>query len=239
MVKEALVTASHPRGSPRGPLSSLAARLSHADERSAIDEGEAAAEGLVRRSGAVHVAFVMLLSFVAFAGSAPGISSALFEGSAVVWVGLVVVGAATTLIPSSLGALLGLAFLAVGGGALLAILDHELLPGLATTFALSVTLAEVIALVLVLAARSALSPPISLAAAAATTGALAYLLDGGLAPSTPLGVGAGGALAIAFVLHARYAEGAVTLRHASHHVIQAARTRWVEGLRGVTLLLHG
>lgn len=217
----------------------LVERMSSSATRTAVDEGQASSEIFLRRSGAVHVGYVLLLAFVAFAGSEPGISGALLEGKALVCAALLLFGVGTLLLPgSSAAALVGLGLLAAGGGGLLALLDAAPLQGLGATFALSVTLAEVSAFTLVLAGRSTLAAPVSLAVAAATTGALAYLLDGGLAASTSLGVAGGGAIAIAFVLHARYAEGAVTLRHASHQVAQAALTRWLEGPRGLLLLLH-
>lgn len=218
---------------------SFAHHLSATYEPVALDEGEDAADTLLARSGALHTGVVLLLAFVAFAGSAPGLTGGAFLGKAPVFALLIVIGASMAFLWRSPAApLVGLLLLALGAGCLLGLLDRAALPGLGTTFALAVTLAEAVALSSLLARRPSLSAPLSLAVAAAVTGALAYLLDGGTVPSTPAGIAVGGTAAIAFVLHARYAEGAVVTRHGAHQIAHAALTRWIEGFRGIVLALH-
>lgn len=213
--------------------------LSVTHEPVALDEGEDAADALLARSGALHTGVVLWLAFLAFAGSAPGLTGDAFLGKAPIFALLVVMGASMAFLRRfPVAPLVGLLLLSLGAGGLLGLLDRAALPGLGTTFALAVTVAEAVALSSLLARRPSLSAPLSLAVAAAVTGALAYLLDGGIVPSTPAGIAAGGAGAIAFVLHARYAEGAVVTRHGAHQIAHAALTRWTEGLRAIVLALQ-
>lgn len=215
------------------------ARLSRSADRVAADDGEEAATRLVVGSGGLHIGFVLLLGLAAYAGASP-VGRALFAQSAAAPWALAAVGLCAALLVSPHAAsLVGLACLAVGGGGAIAFLGEGALAGAGPSFAAAVVLAEAVAYGLHLARRPSLVAPVSLAAAALATGALAYVLEGGELAATPWGAGLGGALALAFVTHARYAEGCVAWRHGTSQLAAAALTRWVEAPRRVALALPG
>lgn len=198
------------------------------------------ARGLVLRSGGLWLVAVMTTGVVAWIASSlalPGLTPALLGA---VGLGLVLLGACLALlVPASAGAGAGLFAMAAGIGSLVASLNAGVLQGTAPVFAACFAVAEALALVAWLAKREAAAAVLAVVGAAATTGAFAWVLDAGFVPATPWGVALGGALAILISLHARWAEGAVPLRHGTGQLAHAAASRWLEGPRGFLIRLIG
>jgi hypothetical protein len=214
-------------------------RLARKAARPAAVDGDAAVLRLLTSSGGLHGALVLVLGLSAYLGASPA-GLALAPGGFALPLALAGLGlAAALLLAPYATAFLGLTILAGNLGFALGVLGQGTFGGAGVTFAVAVVVAEGAALLLHLGRRASLAAPVSLAAAALCTGALAYLLEGGELAGTPLGTGLGGALALAFVTHARYAEGALAWRHGSAEVAAAALTRWVEGPRVILLALPG
>jgi hypothetical protein len=198
--------------------------------------GEAAAK-LVSSSQILWLLGVLCAAVTAWIGAALLVGTA----GATVGLALLVSGVGAGLLASERGPLVAGAFAmaVVGLGLIAGGVSSSALVGVAPTFAASLLVAETLALALVFAGRTGLAAPAAVAGAAATTGALAWVLEGSPIAAAPWGIAVGGGLAIVVSLHARWAEGALAARHGPGQSWQAAHSRLAEGPRGALTRVVG
>lgn len=206
--------------------------------RVAALDGDDAGARLVRLSGAAHLGFVALSSFVAVgisAGALPHPAPAALAGVALLFLASLFVGVALS--EKAIGPLICLPAAALAMGVLIGSGDGPI-TGAGIPFAAGVLAAEVAALGALLVSRPRLATTLSILLPGITTGALAWLLDGGPFAVSPWALLAGGALATVFALHARLAEAVIPLRHGADQVLAASLTRWGDGARVLILRIR-
>ena len=207
------------------------AAIERTSPRVAARDGEEASHRLVIRSGALHLGFVALAAFIALglaAGALPRPDPTALAGVSILFIVSLIVGVALS--EKAIAPLVCLPAAALSAGALVGSAQGPLL-GVGIPFAAGVVAAELLALAAWMGKRPRLVVPLALLAPAVTTGLVAYGFDGGPLAPTPWGLVVGSALATVFALHARLAEGVLSLRHGADQPFAAALSRWAEGAR--------
>jgi hypothetical protein len=200
----------------------------------AREEGEDKERSLLLRSGAAHLVAVAVSSLACFLLSTPALHDLALHAHLPSGVAILAATGLGLWLPRGAPAALAVVALALGTGVFAASFAVHL-PGLGVTLGLAWASAEVCALGARLGGRSAWAAPASIIAVVLATAALSWTLERSELASSPGGIATGGALALAFALHARWGEGAAALRHASSQVAAAALTRWLEVPREILL----